>query len=45
MAEQLPNMVRKFRVPHDKYNHLDFLWAVDNDKLLNNYVTEFMQYF
>jgi len=45
MAELVPTLVRKYRVNHNKYNHLDFLWAKDNDVLLNKPVMEFMKYF
>ena len=31
---QIPNLVDDFTVPNPKYNHVDFLWAIDNDKLL-----------
>jgi len=45
LAELLPNLVLKHRINHDKYNHLDFLWAMDNDKLLGKPVADFMSYF
>lgn len=45
LSEKVPNLVEKFHVPLEKFNHLDFLWAIDVDvvvyedviKLLENY--------
>ncbi|CAL8103706.1 unnamed protein product [Orchesella dallaii] len=45
LAEQLPNIQRKYRINHDKYNHLDFLWAKDNVELINQQTIEFMKHF
>jgi len=45
LAEQMPNLQRMFRVNHDKYNHLDFLWATDNLELINRQTIEFMKNF
>ena len=28
---QLPDLYDAFTVPWDKWNHLDFLWAIDSD--------------
>ncbi|OXU22918.1 hypothetical protein TSAR_015664 [Trichomalopsis sarcophagae] len=35
---KLPNPIGKFRVPHEKFNHLDFVWAKDVKTLLYNKV-------
>ncbi|ODM97071.1 Lipase 3 [Orchesella cincta] len=45
LAEQLPNIQLKYRINHDKYNHLDFLWAKDNVDLINKQTIEFMKNF
>jgi len=45
LAEILPNLVRKYRINYDKFNHLDFLFAKDNDKLLVAPIVELMAYF
>jgi len=34
LADKLPNLVASIRVPYDNWNHLDFLWGKDADKLL-----------
>jgi len=31
MLDQLPDLYDAFTVPWDKWNHLDFLWAIDSD--------------
>merc|ERR1719362_1361615 len=31
MLEQLPNIFDAFTVPFEKWNHLDFMWAIDVD--------------
>jgi len=45
LAELLPNLVRKYRVPFDKFNHQDFLWAIDSPTLLYETAEEFMKLF
>jgi len=45
IAELLPNIQRKHRVNHDKFNHLDFIIAKDMDTLLNQPIIEFMRNF
>lgn len=45
LAELLPNLVRKYRVPHDKFNHLDFLWAIDSPSLLYETLEQFQLLF
>lgn len=45
LAELMPNLVRKYRVPHDKFNHQDFLWAIDSPSLLYETVEDFMKRF
>ena len=34
LARRLPNLVTNTRVDEDAYTHLDFLWAMNNRRLL-----------
>ena len=34
LTSQLPNLVASYEVPFPKWNHLDFVWAIDADTLL-----------
>lgn len=45
LAELLPNIQRKYRMAHDKFNHVDFLTAIDINPLLNKPLMDFMEYF
>lgn len=45
LAEQLPNIQRKYRVAHDKFNHIDFLTAIDLIPLMNRPVMDFLDHF
>ena len=33
-SQYLPNLVASYEVPFPKWNHLDFIWAIDADILL-----------
>jgi len=41
----LPNLFSSYEVPYPKWNHLDFLWAIDADKLLYAEVLKNMDIF
>jgi hypothetical protein len=43
LAEKVPNLVRKYHVPLETFNHLDYLWAIDVDKLVYNNVIELLE--
>lgn len=42
-VSQLPNVVKKHLVTFDKFNHLDFLWAIDVKPLVYDHVMELMK--
>lgn len=31
---RLPNLIKSYLVPHEKFNHIDFLWGTDAHQLL-----------
>ena len=41
LTSELPNLFKSYEVPFPKWNHLDFLWAIDANTLL--YQSEFSQ--
>lgn len=43
LAGKLGNLVMKNRVPDDKFNHLDYLFAKDADSLLYNFVVNLIR--
>ncbi len=45
LSEGILNLQRNYRIAHDQFNHLDFVWAKDNVELVNNPVIEFMKNF
>lgn len=40
LADQIPNLIQNYKVPFPKFNHLDFLWAIDVKTLLYDKVIE-----
>lgn len=34
LIERLPNVVKSYLVPHENFNHVDFLWGMDASNLL-----------
>ncbi|XP_069681265.1 lipase 3-like [Periplaneta americana] len=40
LASKLPNLVDKYNIPFDKFNHLDFLWAMNASTLVYERVIE-----
>ena len=34
LTSELPNLFKSYEVPFPKWNHLDFLWAIDANTLL-----------
>jgi len=45
LAELLPNLQRKYRAAHDKFNHIDFLTAIDMMPLINKPLLDFLEHF
>lgn len=45
LEKELGNLYGKFRVPHEKFNHLDFMWAKDVNDLLYNKILSLMTHF
>lgn len=45
LANRLPHVIGRFRVPDARFNHLDFLWAIDAHDLLYNRMLNFMSRF
>jgi hypothetical protein len=43
LASKLPNLIGKFLVPLPAFNHLDFLWAIDQDTLVYNVILAQME--
>ncbi|KAA0187244.1 hypothetical protein HAZT_HAZT009873 [Hyalella azteca] len=42
LVTELPNLVHNYRVPFDKFNHIDFIWAISADELVYNEVLSVM---
>lgn len=34
LIEELPNVVKDYLVPHEKFNHFDYIWGVDAPRLV-----------
>ncbi len=34
LLKELPNVISNYTIPYDQWNHLDFAWGIDADKLL-----------
>ena len=40
LEDQLPNVIKRYLVPQPKFNHLDFLIAIDSRKLVHDDVVQ-----
>ena len=45
LTAQLPNLIQSYRVPWDKWNHVDYINAKDADTLLYPQVLKNMEKF
>ncbi|KAG8230455.1 hypothetical protein J437_LFUL009944 [Ladona fulva] len=43
LASKLPNLQEKIDIPDDKFNHLDFLWAIDVKTLVYDKIMSVME--
>ena len=42
LESQLPNIINVYKVPYSKFNHLDFIYAIDAKFLLYDKVVEIL---
>lgn len=42
LAKMLPNVIHDYLVPHEKFNHIDFLFAIDVQKLVNDEIVKML---
>lgn len=45
LAEKLPNVIGRFLVKFDKFNHLDYMWAIDVRPFLYDRVLDLINRF
>lgn len=43
LLERLPNVVKTYLVPHEQFNHIDFLWGTDAALLLYQEILKTMK--
>lgn len=41
-AKLLPNVIHDYLVPHPKFNHIDFLFAIDVQRLVNDEIVKML---
>ncbi|KAG8040143.1 hypothetical protein G9C98_000713 [Cotesia typhae] len=45
LAEQLPNVHAKIKVPHPTFGHLDYIWGIHANELLYEKILDIMNFF
>lgn len=43
LVKVLPNVVKKYVIPHKKFNHTDFIWGKDVTRLLYDIIIKIMK--
>lgn len=44
LAKVLPNVINNYLVPHDRFNHIDFLWGIDAPRLVYDEIIKTMKH-
>lgn len=45
LASELPNLVLNIKMPLPDFNHMDFIWGIDADKLVYKRILKYMKFF
>lgn len=45
LASSLPNVVHDIRIPLPSFNHIDFVWGIDVDKLIVRLLLKYMPFY
>lgn len=41
--KELPNVIKKYMVPHDRFNHADFVWGLDAPRIVYDELLKTME--
>lgn len=45
LTANLPNVVHDVRIPLPSFNHIDFIWGVDTDKLVVRRILKYLPFY